>query len=196
MQTEIEAKFLDIKKETIRKKLLGLGAKMIKPEILMKRKTYDFPDLRLEKIQAWIRIRDEGDKITLSYKRLLDRSLHGTKEATVTVDDFEIAGQIIESLGLHCMSYQETKREEWQLDDCEITIDTWPWIPSFVEIEAPNERVIKMTAKKLGFDWKQALHGSVETAYQKYYDVTEAEVDHWKEITFIPTPAWLESKRK
>ena len=41
-----------------------------------------------------------------------------------------------------------------------------------------------------------ALHGSVETAYQDLFDVTEDEIDSWEEITFIPVPDWLEIRRK
>jgi len=37
-------------------------------------------------------------------------------------------------------SYQETRREKWMLDDAEVTIDTWPWIPTFIEIERLPKR--------------------------------------------------------
>jgi adenylate cyclase class 2 len=92
-------------------------------------------------------------------------------------------------------AYQVTKRESWLLDDVEVEIDTWPWIPQYVELEGKSEESIKDVVSKLGLEWKNALHGSVEIAYQAYFDVTEDEVDAWKEITFIPTPTWLEAKR-
>ena len=40
------------------------------------------------------------------------------------------------------------------------------------------------------------MHGSVETVYQRHFDVTEEEVDKWKSIIFIDIPNWLEKKRK
>ena len=197
MQTEIEAKFLDINKEEIREKLKKIGATLIYPERFMKRKTYDYPDERLRKIGAWIRVRDEGEgKITLSYKQLLDRTLHGTKEITLDVSDFETMCNFLQACGFDSKSYQETKREKWMLGESEITIDTWPWIPTCLEIESPIEEEIHKVSDLLGFDWKDAIHGSVENAYQKYYDVTEDEIDGWEEITFIPVPDWLEIKRK
>ena len=196
MQTEIEAKFLDVDVNQLREKLKSTGAKLIYPERMMTRKVFDFPDHRLEKEGAWVRIRNEGDKVTLSYKKLVDRSLHGTKEITVIVDDFDQTCNLFFALGFVQDSFQETKREKWEFKGCEVTIDTWPWIPTFVELEAPDESTIKSLADKLGLDWNKALHGSVEIAYQKYYNVTEEEIDSWERITFEPVPDWLEIKRK
>ncbi len=195
MHTEIEAKFLDIEPETLRAKLTALGATLVNPERLMKRKNFDFEDGRLYKVNGWVRVRDEGDKITVSYKQLNDRTLHGTKEVNVTVDDFDQACDFLLSIGLKQKTYQETKRESWILDGAEIEIDTWPWVPSYVEIEASSEEHVKSTATKLGLDWSKALHGSVEIVYQAKFDVTDADVDSWQEITFVDTPDWLEAKR-
>jgi adenylate cyclase class 2 len=196
MKTELEAKWLDVDVDRLRKKLLDLGARQEHPEILMKRKVFDFPDRRLEKIGAWIRVRDEGQKITLSYKQLNDRTLTGTKEATVIVNDFHQACEVLVDIGMIEKSYQETRRELWRLDGSEITIDSWPWIPTFVEIEAETEPQLRSTAARLGLEWTEAMHGSVETAYQKYYDVTDQEIDTWPQITFSIMPEGLEKRRR
>ncbi len=197
MNTEIEAKFLDINPVDFRKRLESLGAKRMFPERLMKRKNFDFPDRRLKKIGGWVRVRDEGDgKITLTYKQLLNRSLHGMKEIETEVKSFDDACDILVAMGMKVKTYQETKREKWMLKDTEIVIDTWPWIPPFAEVEAPTEEAVRKTAVALGLDFQKALHGSVEVAYQNYFDVSEEEIDHWESITFIPVPEWLEAKRK
>ena len=196
MQTEIEAKFPGVDPDDIRTKLKALGATLVYPEVLMRRKNFDYPDARLDKINGWIRVRDEGDKVTMSYKQLLDRTLHGTKEVSVVVNDFETTCHFLDSIGLESSAYQESKREKWLLKDNEVTIDTWPWVPSFVEIEGPSEEAVRSAAAALRFDWNQAMHGSVETVYQMHYDVTEFEVAHWERISFIDTPEWLETKRK
>ncbi len=197
MQTEIEAKFLNVKHDTVRELLQELGAELIQPNRLMRRKNFDYPDKRLEKeFAGWIRVRDEGDKVTLAYKQLNDRTLHGTKEVNITVDDFEQACQLLESIGFEVQSYQETKRESWELAGVQIELDEWPWINQFIEIEAPNETELRSTAEKLGFDMGDALHGSVEIVYQAEFNVSEEEVDHWPEILFTPVPDWLEAKRK
>ncbi len=197
MQTEIEAKFLNVNHEKIRDKLKELGAECVQPMRLMRRKNYDFFDFRLEKgATGWVRVRDEGDKVTLAYKQLDDRTLHGTKEVSVTVNSFDNSCYLLEAIGMEAQSYQETKRESWKLDGVEIELDEWPWIPTFVEIEAEGEQALEGVAKKLGLDLSTAVHGSVEIVYQQLYDVTEEEVCHWPEILFTPVPQWLEDRRR
>lgn len=196
MDTEIEAKWLNIDLEAMRLKLASLNAKLVQPERSMVRQVFDYPDKRLSKVAGWVRVRNEGDKVTLSYKQLDDRGLHGTKEVTVIVDDFDRTCGFLESIGLVSKSYQETRRESWTLDDTEIELDTWPWIPSFVEIEAQSESKLRTVAQKLDLDFAAALHGSVETAYQDVYDVTEEEIDDWKNIRFSNVPDWLAEKKK
>lgn len=196
MQTEIEAKWLAIDPADMRQKLKRSGATLSLPERSMVRRNFDYPDMRLEKIGGWVRVRNEGDKITLSYKQLNDRTVHGTKEVSVAVNDFDTTCSLLEVIGLKQTSIQETKRESWKLGDTEIEIDTWPWIPTFIEIEAQSEDELFSVAELLGLSRTQALHGSVEVAYQAVYDVSETEIDRWEEIRFIDTPDWLLEKMK
>jgi adenylate cyclase class IV len=106
MQTEIEAKFLNIDVEKTRAKLQEIGAILEYPERLMKRTTYDLKNKSLRKEKAWVRVRDEGSgKITLSYKKLVDRSIYGTKEITVDVSSFETICNFLEACGFESKSY-------------------------------------------------------------------------------------------
>ncbi|HBB44441.1 MAG: hypothetical protein UW27_C0001G0057 [Parcubacteria group bacterium GW2011_GWA1_44_13] len=196
MEIEIEAKFLNGDVNALRSALQKNGATLVHEERMMRRKNFDHTDNRLEKIGGWIRARDEGDKTTLAYKQLVDRTIEGTKEISVVVDDFDKICDLLLAIGMDNKSYQETKRERWDLNSVEVTIDTWPWIPTFVELEGKSEKELQDVAKKLGLDWAKATHGSVETAYQACYNVSEEEVDSWETITFVPVPDWLEIKRK
>jgi adenylate cyclase class 2 len=196
MQTEIEAKFLAIDHSSVRAKLRDAGAVCEQPMRLMRRKTYDYPNKSLNKKNGWVRVRDEGDKITMSYKQLNDRTVHGTQEVNLVIDSFDAADWFLVTVGLVSEAYQETKRESWVMDGVQIELDEWPWIKPFVEIEGPSERAVREVAAKLGLDWSLARHGSVENAYQAEYDVTEEEVDSWPEITFTPVPEWLEERRR
>ena len=64
--------------------------------------------------------------MTHAYKQLNDRSLHGTKEVSLSVEDFDRMVLFLESVGFEQSSYQETNREKWMLHGVEVTIDTWP----------------------------------------------------------------------
>ena len=196
MQTEIEAKFLAIDHDLMRTKLQALGAHRAAPQRLMKRKTLDFADKRLEKKGGWVRVRDENGQVTLAYKQLNDRTLHGTKEVQVIVGDFDQTVEFLEAIGLAVISYQETKRESWRLGNVEVELDEWPWIKPFIELEGPSESAVKDAAARLGLAWKTACHGSVEVAYQAEYDVTEAEINAWPEITFTPASDSLQKRRR
>ncbi len=191
METEIEAIFTDINKDTIRTKLTKLGADCIHTERIQKRKNYDFIDMSLAKKKGWVRLRDEGHAIVLTYKQMDKRSIDGMKEINITVDDFAITDSFLETIGLKKKSYQETKCESWKLDDVEIEIDEWPWLPPFIEIEGENIKKVEETANKLGFKMSDATYGAVNNLYAKKYKLENDEDDvSFVDITFEKNPPW------
>lgn len=191
MKNEIEAQFLDINADAIRSKLQEIGAKLIKPETLMRRVVFYTGE------HSFARVRDEGDKIVMTYKNVTDDySILGTKEVNITVNDYDDAILFLRGCGLEIKARQETKREIWNFNGTEICIDTWPWLPTFIEIEGPSENSVWETAQKLGFDKSQAKFGSVDTTYQHYYGVDTNIVNHHTpEITFeTPAPEWARKR--
>lgn len=190
---EIEATFLEVDKDELRARLKGLGAELLQPEVLMQRTVFD-----LEEEHAFARVRDEVNKVTMSYKRLDDLSLSGMKEICLEVNDYGEAVGFMKALGLRAKAEEETLREEWLLDGVELDIDTWPWLPAFVEVDGLSEEAVKGVVEKLGYDMKDAVYGSVDEIYTIYYDVTNDDVNkRWSEIKFGDgtIPEWLEKKR-
>lgn len=191
MKNEIEAQFLDINKDSVRSKLEELGARLVKPEILMRRIVFNTGP------HSFARVRDEGDKIVMTYKNISDDStILGTKEVNVVVGNYDDAILFLEGCGLKVKARQETKREIWNYGDVEICIDTWPWIPTFIEIEGPSEDSVWEIANKLGFKKSQAKFGSVDTTYQHYYGV-EPDVINFEtpEILFdMEPPEWTKKQ--
>jgi len=167
MNTEIEVKFLDVNHDDIRKKLESIGAVCEKPMRLMRRVTFDSAEMKAR--NGWIRVRDEGDKVTLTYKQTDSYNIDGTKELETTVGDFDIAVGILEQGGIAKGSFQESKRESWRLGNVQIELDEWPWLKPYIEIEAPTEAEIYETAEKLGLDMKHAMSGDVMVAYRAEY---------------------------
>ena len=194
MKTEIEAKWLNIDHDELRKKLIKLGAKQVRPKTDMTRTTFDLPNEK--STGEWVRVRNEGDKITLSYKRNDGQSLTGTKEICLIVDNYQSAIDFLNTTGFRQKSFQETRRETWILDGAEIDLDEWPWLPTFIEIETKSEADMKKIIKKLELDMKDAMYSSADLVYQKYYDVTTEEVNQWTNIRFSAVPKRLKKVRR
>ena len=167
MKNEIEAKFVNINIDDIRSRLTELGAILIQPMRDMQRVTIDTPELK--KKDAFVRIRNEGDKTTITYKQFNSLSIDGVKEVEITVDDFDTAVTLFKEAGLAYGSLQESRRETWRLDEVEIVIDEWPWLNPYIEIEAPSEDLVILTSEKLGFNWDDAIFGDVMAAYRVQY---------------------------
>ena len=167
MKTEYEAKFVNISTSEIRQKLRSLGGSSEKPERLMRRVTIDSPKMKQNK--GYLRVRDEGDRVTMTYKQFDKPSVDGAKEHEVSVDNFEETIAILEAAGLPYTSFQESKRETWRLGDAEIVIDKWPWLAPYIEIEANNEHIVRKTAEALDLSWGDAIFGDVMAAYRVQY---------------------------
>lgn len=170
MKIEYEAKFLNIDKDKIREKLREVGARRIKPEFLQKRFNFHLPG-NLREDKTWLRVRNEGDKTTLSLKKVDGKKIHNQKELCIEISDFETGIKILESIGCEVRMYQETKRETWQIDEVEITIDTWPFLEPFIEIESNSEARVKDVAEKLGMNYKTAVFGPVGKVYKMKYGI-------------------------
>src|SRR5690606_13995375 len=89
--------------------------------------------------RSFLRIRDEGDRVTLTFKRRLKpdnaSTVDSTHELETTVGDFDTTVKIFEEAGWKYTTYQESRRETWHLGDIELVIDEWPWIKPYIEIE-------------------------------------------------------------
>lgn len=170
MNTEIEAKFLNVNKDAIREQLKALGAELVFAEKKFQRITFDNPELKAK--NAWIRLRDEGGKITLALKMVSDpNSISGMKESSFEVKGWDEIVMFVESLGYMQKGQEENYREEWKLGDVVFDIDTWPLVNSWLEIEAPSEELVKEYAQKLGFDYSKAVFGSADIVYRDFYGI-------------------------
>lgn len=172
MQAEIEAKFIQVDHIAIRQQLESLGGICIQPMRLMRRVV--FVNEALASRHGWLRVRDEGNRVTLSYKQRDSLDIDGTKEIETAAEDFDAAVEIIRQTGDWSESYQESKRETWRLNEVEVVLDEWPWLNPLIEIEGPSSELVEAVAIKLCFDMKDAVYGSVMSAYRQQYP----DLDH------------------
>lgn len=184
MKIEYEATFTNIDKEEIRTRLKSIGANLVKPEFLQKRIVFRFPTGHEIK-GGWLRVRDEGDKVTMSLKIVDGDKIENQKEVCLIVNDFNEAVNLLNLVGCDQKSYQETKRELWLLDEVEITIDEWPFLEPLVEIEGKSEKVVRQVAEKMGFDYAKAYFGATDMIYSAKYNISPDIINnHTERITF------------
>ena len=170
METELEAKFLEIDKGSIQAKLRQIGAELVTEERLMQRVVFESDYLRNNR--AWLRVRNEGSVTKLTLKQASDATdITRIKEAEVSVGNFDDTKTILNGLGLEEKRYQESRRESWKFKDVSIEIDSWPLIPPYIEIEAGSETEVKDVASLLGFDYSTAVFGSADEVFKDTYGI-------------------------
>lgn len=173
MDTEYEIRVLEIDISSFERKLKSLGAKKAFDR-LQKRYVYDFIPKEKSK---WIRLRTDGVKTTLTIKDIMNSSASGTKELEIEVSDFEKTNLLLKELGYSYRNYQENRRIRYYLDDIEIDIDSWPLIPTYVEIEGKSEEEIYGFLEKLGYLKEDSTSLGVSEIYKKYgIDIESIEV--------------------
>ncbi|MCL2095219.1 CYTH domain-containing protein [Candidatus Saccharibacteria bacterium] len=192
MTTEIEAKWVDVKHDVLRAVLRVAGAEMVRPEGKNQRTVFDLGP------RSFARVREGAGLVTMTYKQFESNDINGMKEIDIDISDYEKGVEMLKAFGMKAKSEQETLREVWYLGAVEVALDTWPWLPPIVELEGPSEVEVEEAAAKLGLSMSEALYGSVDVVYAKYYDVTRAEVNQWPEIKFGDgnVPEWLAFRRR
>lgn len=115
MNTEFEVKFRAIDRMKLITKLQELGAVQTKPDTLMRRCIFE--NARDPK-NSYLRVRDESGTITCTYKCVAsgDLSISSVKELECKVSDFDTMVAIIREMGTRQKSYQETRREVWEME--------------------------------------------------------------------------------
>lgn len=164
MHTEFEVRVLEINKEEIIKKLEDLNA-TFEWDNIQKRYVYDFIPKEDKK---WIRLRTNGNKTTLTIKNLVSSKIDGTQELEVTVDNFDRCNLILKELGYVPKGYQENRRIQYDLNGVEIDIDSWPMIPTYLEVEGKSEDAVYFALDLLGIKKEETTTRDVEGIYLDY----------------------------
>ena len=188
MKTEFEVVFTEIDREDIINKIKALNWICIKENTLMKRVVFDNP-LKIE--GSYVRVRDEWDKITCTYKEtkswILD--INSVSEIETQVWDFNEMVNIFKKLWLKSKSYQEMYREIWKInDEIDVMIDLWPWLKPYIEIEGANEEIVRKYSEKLWFNFDDWVFWSSFQIYEKELGIDFDTMNSLEEITFDNIP--------
>lgn len=177
MESEYEITVLDINVSEIEKKLESIGA-IKQGEYFQKRNLYNFHE---EYRGRFIRLRTNGEKTTLTIKdKSAKKEIGSVKELEIEVSNFEKTNAILELLGYEHSTYQENKRIIYKLGHIEFDIDTWPMIPTYLEIEGKNKEDVEKMIKILDIDKEKLSLDKVSEIYKKY----GIDIHQYKELKF------------
>lgn len=188
MKIEYEVVYTNIDREKVITKIKNLWWIQIKKNTLTKRVVFDTPNWWKG---SYIRVRDEWDKVTTTYKEQKPWKLDiaSISELETTVWDFNEMLSIYRKLWLVEKSYQEMYREIWEINnEIEIMIDLWPWLKPYVEIEWENENLVKKYSNLLWFDYDDWVFGSSFQIYEKELSIDFDTMNSLKEISFDNPP--------
>ncbi len=168
---EIEARFMNIDADKIKKQLADLGATDLGKDILQEIIFYD-QNLHWQKDgRIILRLRKNKKGVVLTFKDARDETLSGTKETEVQIDDFDKMKELLEKIGFVAYRHQEKKRHSFILGNVTLDLDSWPKIPTYLEIEGISETDVKNAANLLGLSWSNAEFGNTGFSIKKYHDI-------------------------
>lgn len=175
---ENEIRILEIDLENFIKQLEEMGAKKV-GDWVQKRCTFDFKPAQRNK---WFRLRTNGEETTLTIKEVEDKSkIDGTRELEINVSDFDKTLEILKELGYTPKALQENKRIRYMYEGIEIDIDSWPMIPTYVEIEGKSVDDVKQFLEKITFSKDKLTTLDVQSIYEEIYHIYISE---YKVFTF------------
>jgi predicted adenylyl cyclase CyaB len=127
----------------------------------------------------YVRVRDEGHKITLTYKTKGTNEF--INELEVNINDFNTGVDILIGLGCVKRYYYEKLREIWHLGDTEVCWDTNPGRPDIMEIEAKSKKDLEKIVELLNL--KDVSHDDFKEMelYEKPFGIV---IPHTVDLTF------------
>jgi len=169
MAKETEVRFLEINKDALINIALQLGAK-------------DYGEQMLEEVifnwnqsgakdRRFIRIRKNNSKISMTFKEHAENPKDGAEEINLQIDNLETGVHFLEKLGYPPFRSQQKKRHTLQLGQVTLDIDTWPKIPTYIELEGPDMESLKEAAKKLGLDWSKVVYQDARAVIETIYNI-------------------------
>lgn len=140
-------------------------------KILNKNEMIDFIKQFHNNSKKWIRLRKTNKKTTMAIKHILadnDTSIQQMLETEIEVETMQKAKEFLKALGYSYKSYQEKIRKTYELEKYEIDIDTWPGIPTYMEIEGEDEEDLSYILNKLGYKIEDTISCTADDIYRKY----------------------------
>lgn len=168
---KFEYRFIDVDVNSIKDYLETNNKKINKKSVLLRWDSFDYKD-------KFIRVRDEGDKITITLKKNL--KTHKPISKTILVDDYDLTIDILGELEIFSKYRVEKIREIWTLsNNCIINFDMYPGLPNYIEIKSDNKLDLIELIKQLGlkFDLRNHIEMGADSMYLELYGISPQRKD-------------------
>jgi adenylate cyclase, class 2 len=169
--TEIEARFVEVDVAALVGRLRELGAEDRGAELLRETIFYDRALTWRESGRELVRVREGREGVFVSYKHAVEDTATGTEEIEFRVEDRGAVEEFLRRLGLVAYRQQEKRRHSFQLGEVRIDLDSWPKVPTYVELEGPSEATIREAAGLLGLEWSEAIFGNAGLMIEERYGI-------------------------
>ncbi len=120
----------------------------------------------------WVRLRETSGETTITIKHIINnnsnKDIQKVFETEMIVPSIEVGNNILNELGFVYRNYQEKERITYILDGVEVDIDTWPMIPTYVEIENEDVTKIQEAIEKLGLQQNEIVSCNTVQVYKRY----------------------------
>ena len=181
MEIEFEAKFLEINKDDLIAKIKSIGGKLKQPLTFYRRSVFSLCDVK----RGYVRVRDEGDKITMTAKIYKNPKFPEEYELELkNNNNFENGEAFLEALNLNKKAYHETMREKWTIPKsngkelCEIAIDYIPGLPVYAEVECKSKAELTKSIKMLNLPKDKMMFGAYGQVFVHYYGMTQTDINN------------------
>ena len=122
-----------------------------------------------ENFSKWVRLRQTGDEITITIKRIVNSKgeyeLDAVNELELDVPSIEDGKNLLEDLGYFFARHQIKMRIVYDYKNTEIVIDKWPKLAPYVEIEGPTKEDIDEAVLMLGYNLEDAIVINTDDVY-------------------------------
>jgi adenylate cyclase class 2 len=181
VEVEYEGRILEVNPSEMREKARALGGHMKAPMTLYRRSVFKLCGVE----RGFVRVRDEGDKTTMTAKIFKNKDFPEEYELKV-YDSFESGQAFLRALNLEEKAYHETIREKWHIPSrkggdkelCELTIDYIPGLPAYSEIECKSQRDLRRACKLLDIKYGDLLFGGYGNVFVHYYGMAARDINN------------------
>ncbi|HCC60312.1 MAG: hypothetical protein A2402_01435 [Candidatus Staskawiczbacteria bacterium RIFOXYC1_FULL_37_43] len=160
---ETELKFLLLEfPELFLNKFNGSGKRVYQKTVM-----FDNKQELMQKTNGRIRLRQDDDITTLSYKLPIPSdTVKKEIEWETKIDNWQVGEELLKAMGFEESTSYEKYRTSFRYKDSKIEVDEYPFA-NFVEIEG-DEDSVKKIALDLGFDLAKALIKPCDTLFNEW----------------------------